>query len=373
MIDLVHLTLKAGKGGDGRISFRREKFIPKGGPDGGDGGDGGSIYLVASKNVNTLLSFAGKKGFAAESGEMGGAQKMTGKKGQDLYLTVPVGTTVWSVEDLSQLPEVSSTPSDEDVDLDQITARQLNKLNVNQLPKQLLVEMDEDGKTVCICKGGRGGRGNDRFKSSVNTTPREAEKGTPGEEKTVLFELKLLADVGLVGFPNAGKSTFLSLVTKANPRIANYPFTTLEPNLGVMQVHEEKEVVMADIPGIIEGASTGKGLGFQFLRHIERCRCLLFVLFLEEDAVFAEDHSWAEKAEQVWQQYQTLHAELIKYSDRLAELPRIISVNKIDIYPTELQTAIVLHFKKQKTEVVLWSGVTGQGVDELKEKIAKCV
>ena len=251
MIDYAKIYIKAGDGGDGKVGFRREKYISKGGPDGGDGGDGGSVYLVVNKDLNTLTPFQFKKKFEAERGQAGGKAKKHGKDGVDLIIEVAPGTSV------------------------KIGSREFDMIRV------------ED--KVCVAHGGKGGLGNWQFRSSTNTTPMVAEKGTLGEEREVTLELKLLADVGLIGLPNAGKSTLLSVLTKARPKIANYPFTTLEPNLGVViigkgselehrKVPNLKALVLADIPGLIEGASRGKGLGHTFLRHVERCGLLVHVL-----------------------------------------------------------------------------------------------
>lgn len=363
MIDLIKVSLKAGNGGDGRVSFHRAKYVPKGGPDGGDGADGGSVYLVGSKELNTLSSFAGQKEFQAEHGEQGGNQKKYGAKGEDLYIKVPVGTIVWKLLEQTPLGEVELS------DQGQITQRRLKSIRLEDIQKEKVCEVLEDGQVILVCKGGQGGRGNDRFKSSINTTPMSAEKGTAGEQMEVLFELKLLADLGLVGFPNAGKSTFLSLVTKANPRIANYPFTTLEPNLGVIQLESGKEVVVADIPGIIQGASAGKGLGTQFLRHIERCRALMYVLFLDEQIVFDDTKSQEEKAKVVLEQLLQLRKELEEYHLSLLELPSFVTVNKIDLYDEALRAEIVRELRKNKIDAVLWSGVTNQEIDKIKLKI----
>lgn len=370
MIDVVKLQFKAGDGGDGRVSFLRQKFMPKGGPDGGDGGDGGSVYLLGTHELNTLHNFVGRKSFKAENGEMGGKQSMFGKRGEDLIIRVPVGMIVWKLE--GELPGVV----DDDLSAEEYTPeraevnqRTLETLKLDQIPKTKIVEILEDGQKFLLVKGGKGGRGNEQFKSSRNTTPMEAEKGVPGEELNVILELKLLADLGLVGFPNAGKSTFLSLVTKANPKIANYPFTTLEPNLGVMSLGDDKEVVIADIPGLIEGASEGKGLGIQFLRHVERCRGLMFVLFLEEDVIFDESLDLAGKVKKLKEQYQALVKELSGYGAEIAKLPQFVSVSKIDLYDEELRAEIKRQLRVNKQEPILWSAITKEGLEELKKRV----
>jgi GTP-binding protein len=381
MIDLVKLQFKAGNGGDGRVSFLRQKYMPKGGPDGGDGGDGGSIYLVGTRGLNTLHHFVGKKSFKAQSGEMGGKMNMSGKKGEDLIIEVPVGTIVWKLDaELDAVVGVQTELSGEDYSEEkiQISQQTLNTLRLDDIPKTKVAEILEDGQRVLLARGGKGGRGNEAFKSPSNTTPMEAEKGEEGEELDVLLELKLLADLGLVGFPNAGKSTFLSLVTKANPKIAHYPFTTLEPNLGVMSLGEGQEVVVADIPGLIEGAGSGKGLGIQFLRHVERCRGLMFVLFLEESVVFDEALSVSEKVAKLIEQYQALRQELSSYGETLLKLPRFISVSKVDLYDEELRAEIMRQLCGNKSlgtpkddEPVLWSAVTKEGIDTLKKRVQK--
>ena len=371
MLDIVKLHLKAGKGGDGRVSFHRAKFITKGGPEGGDGGDGGSIVLVGDKNQSTLQSFAGKTGFSAEDGEMGGKSKMSGKKGSDLVLKVPLGTVVWKLSNLENEGESTANPEEFG---EQMFLRQqdLKHVDIRSLPKQKVLEILHDGQEVVLCKGGKGGRGNDRFKGSTNQTPMYGERGTSGDEFDSFFELKLLAQIGLVGFPNAGKSTFLSLVTKANPRIANYPFTTIEPNLGVLALPDGREVVIADIPGLIEGASAGKGLGFQFLRHVERCQMLMFVLFLEESEL-SSDQSDRQKAMLIWKQYQKLRKELQDYDEKISQLLSLLTVNKVDLYSKSLQAEIKKVFQKEKESVLLWSGATGENLDVLKKKLSQLV
>jgi GTP-binding protein len=421
MFDLVKLQLSAGNGGDGRVSFRREKFIPKGGPDGGHGGDGGSVYIKGNKHLNTLQHFAGIKKFEAVHGQAGGPKKQIGQKGDDVVLEVPLGTTVWLLAEnkassnrrLHQEREGNSKPQiyfqkyylekegqsaiqDRPVDelhsLDELTSgvttdpeqaeeeflwrtAELKNLPINDIPKLKYVEILEDGQQVLLCQGGLGGRGNDSFKSSTNTTPLEAEYGTAGEQKIILLELRLLADVGLVGFPNAGKSTLLSILTKANPKIANYPFTTLEPNLGVLNVSgsasgkSQRDIVLADIPGLIEGASQGKGLGFEFLRHIQACKALLFILAIEEEIIFDENQTAQQKAELLWQQYQTLQKELASYSPELSQKPALVSLNKSDLFLPELLREVTEFFKHKGISLIVFSGVTQQGVDVLKTQL----
>ncbi len=451
MLDLVKLTVRAGDGGNGRVSFLRQKFMPKGGPDGGDGGNGGNVYLRATKGMNTLQHFSGVKEFHAQPGGSGGADKMIGKKGDDIVLEVPIGTVVWLLAENKagynrrlhqqregnvdphiyfkkfQIPatggmvpvrpadplipvnEWSEKAAENDDAIDEETGEAsfgdglensvlpqanvqdfaqntddesegvhrsegIKNINLKTVPKLKLVEFLEDGQEILLCQGGFGGRGNVAFKGSTNTTPEEAEYGTFGEQKEVFFELRLLADVGLVGFPNAGKSTLLSTLTKANPKIANYPFTTLEPNLGVMSV-TAGDVVLADIPGIIEGASQGKGLGFTFLRHVQASKVLLFILAIPEDQLFNEELSDTEKGKLFLEQFKMLLNELATYGEGLTEKPYIISVSKVDLYSPEMKEQIesslksVLDSKLQK-HVFFFSSVTKEGLDELKEKLA---
>ena len=382
MIDLIKLQLVAGNGGHGRVSFHREKYVLKGGPDGGYGGDGGSIVIRATKRVNTLKHFAGKKEIVAASGEIGGRRKRSGEKATDLVLEVPVGTVIWleqenqasalrrrrySVEYKLNRSEVRAEKYFVEKEGQGIPFRKDDGLVDTE--KVQLFAFDQEGQEIVLCQGGFGGRGNIAFKGGSNTTPLEAEYGTFGEKKTVVFELKLLADIGLVGYPNAGKSTLLSKITKANPKTANYPFTTIEPNLGVLTLSEGKDVVVADIPGLIEGASEGKGLGLDFLRHIENSQVLLYVLFLEEEKVSDVTLTVQQQAELVWQQYVALQKELKNYHQALLAKPFLISINKSDIYSEELQQALLARFEKEGLTVNLFSGFTGIGLDKLVKKI----
>ena len=282
-IDQVEIQVTSGKGGDGVVHFRKEKYIPRGGPDGGDGGRGGDVIFEVKPILNTL-NFRQKEHFKAQAGRPGAKQNMTGRSGEDLIIHVPPGTIVFQIQDDDSLV--------------------------------LLGDLTQPGQRLTVCKGGRGGRGNTRFKSSTNQVPRTAEKGEPAEDKRIQLELKLLADIGLIGVPNAGKSTLLSVLTNARPKIAPYPFTTLEPNLGVANIDEDTTVVLADIPGLIEGASQGLGLGHDFLRHIQRTRVLVHILDGLSDDPVAD--------------YSQINTELSLFDPNLEKKPQIVALNKID-------------------------------------------
>jgi GTP-binding protein len=288
-IDQVEIHVKSGKGGDGVVHFRREKYVPRGGPDGGDGGKGGDVILEVKPTLNTL-TFRHKERFVAEDGRPGAKQNMYGKSGEDLVIYVPPGTVVYKM-----LGEV---------------------MDAGTASLQLLGDLTQPGQRLTVCKGGRGGRGNTHFKSSTNQVPRTAEKGEPAEEKRLKLELKLIADIGLIGVPNAGKSTLLSVLTNAKPKIAPYPFTTLEPNLGVANIDEDTTVVLADIPGLIEGASEGAGLGHDFLRHIQRTRVLVHLLDGLSPDPLAD--------------YSQINSELALFDPNLEIKPQIVALNKID-------------------------------------------
>ncbi len=315
--DYAKIYVTAGKGGDGSLHFRREKYVPKGGPDGGDGGKGGDVKLVANPQLNTILDLRYRKYIKAEHGEDGAKSRMSGAAGEDEILEVPLGTVVYDAE-----------------------------------TKERLGEITEEDDELVIAQGGKGGLGNWHFKSSTNQTPQHAQKGQPGEERVVELELKLIAEVGLVGFPNAGKSTLLSALSHAKPKIADYPFTTLEPNLGVVKFPDFRSFVMADIPGIIEEAHEGKGLGIQFLRHIERNNVLLFMVSATTDIEY---------------EYNALLNELKSYRKDLLDKPRILAITKMDLKQGfELEEE--LHFDDE-IPVIPISSATGHGIDELKEKL----
>lgn len=329
MIDRVEISIKAGDGGDGLVHFLRSRHQPKGGPDGGDGGDGGSIFLETNPNLNTLTSFKYKKRFEAENGRPGGIKKMTGKTADDLVLQVPVGTLVKFVDKKGE---------------------------------EQVLDMNTQGLKIMAARRGRGGSGNWRFRSAGNRTPMEFEEGTLGEERELILELKLLADVGLIGLPNVGKSTLLSVLTKATPVIANYHFTTLEPNLGVMEragTKKEKNVVIADIPGLIEGASEGKGLGDDFLRHIERTRVLVHVVGMEPGVEVSE----------LWKNYQTIRKELGNYNKAMLKKEEIVVLSKTDVVSEEEVEKAVKLFKSKKVKVLPISAATGKGVVKLRNKL----
>ncbi len=322
-VDEAVIRVEAGKGGDGCLSFRREKYIPRGGPDGGDGGDGGSVYLVADEGLNTLVDFRHSRLYRAEKGQPGMGKERIGKKGEDLYINVPLGTVVY----------------DEDTE-------------------ELMGDITEKDSTLLVAQGGFHGIGNTRFKSSTNRAPRQFTKGSAGEQRNLRLELQVLADVGLLGLPNAGKSTFISSVSAAKPKIADYPFTTLYPQLGVVRIEHDQSFVIADIPGLIEGAADGAGLGVQFLKHLSRTSLLLHLVDISGDVA----------AEKVIDDITTITNELTKYEEDLGQKTRWLVFNKID--------AILEDDMKELTESILdtldWnapnfciSAATGQGCEAL--------
>ena len=322
--DYTKIIIKSGNGGDGAITFRREKYVAAGGPDGGDGGRGGNIYFRVDPNANTLIDFRFTKKFKAQNGENGSGSNRYGKAGEDLYIDVPIGTIIKDAE-----------------------------------TGKVVADLSKEGQEELVLKGGRGGKGNSHFATATRQVPRFAQAGEEGEEKEVILELKLLADVGLLGFPNVGKSTFLSRVTDAKPKIANYHFTTIEPNLGVVKTASGDSFVIADIPGIIEGASEGVGLGIQFLRHIERTRLLLHVI----------DVSGSEGRNPL-KDFYTINEELKKYSEKLSTRKQIIVANKSDIMSDEeLYKELEKEAKKQNIEIYKISAATKQGINELLERV----
>ena len=320
-VDYVKINVASGKGGKGSTHLRREKYVAKGGPDGGDGGRGGHIILRGNSQHWTLYHLKFKRHFKAEKGNDGGKNRITGSNGKDVFIDVPLGTVVKNTND-----------------------------------EKIIFEITKDGEEKIVCQGGKGGRGNWHFKSSTNQTPRYSQPGLPNEEMQITLELKVLADVGLVGFPNAGKSTLLSVITDAKPKIADYEFTTLKPNLGIVKYRDFKTFVMADIPGIIEGASDGKGLGHFFLRHIERNSTLLFMIPSDSDDIVNS--------------YNILLKELKKYNPEMLDKSRLIAITKSDLLDDELRDEIRLEIgKKIKEEFIFISSISNVGLVELKDKI----
>ena len=320
-LDEARILVKAGDGGNGCLAFRREKYVPRGGPSGGDGGRGGDVYLVATSQHNTLLQFSYNPEHKAERGRHGEGSNKTGADGQTIEIEVPVGTVVY-----------------------------------DDSAGERLVDMAEPGQRFLVARGGRGGRGNARFATSTHQAPTEHEPGRPGEERRLRLELKLLADVGLVGFPNAGKSTLISRISAARPKIADYPFTTLEPNLGVVKLPDFRSFVVADIPGLIEGAHLGAGLGIQFLRHIERTRLLVHLV----------DVSEASGRDPV-RDFETIMAELAGFSEELAQKPMIVVAGKMDAAQDEARVASLRNLAADRGLAYYEiSSITGQGIDALK-------
>ena len=323
-LDQTKIYLKAGDGGSGSASFRREKFVEFGGPDGGDGGQGGSIIFLADKNLNTLIDFRYKQHLKAERGQDGMGKKKTGKSGEDLILKVPVGTQIFEEDNNS-----------------------------------LIEDLTKSDQKIMIAKGGKGGLGNVRFKSSINRSPRKKTKGNKGECFWVWLQLKVIADIGIVGMPNSGKSSLLSVLTSAKPKIASYPFTTINPNLGVIS-YDDKEVTLADIPGLIEGAHEGIGLGDKFLRHIERCKNILHLIDITNDNLL--------------ENYSKVRKELFKYSSKLTKKREIIVFNKIDmISDDEINQKIDIFNKKIKKKIYKISAIRHKGLTAIKKELISYV
>jgi GTP-binding protein len=311
-IDYVEIKVKAGKGGNGCTSFRREKYVPKGGPDGGNGGDGGNVIIKVDPHMTTLLDFRYVKHYKAGNGGDGKGALKHGKRGEDVWIKVPPGTIVKDIE-----------------------------------TKKILVDLTKEDQIFVVAKGGKGGKGNARFKSPTNQAPRRSEPGARGEEKKLSLELKLLADVGLVGHPNVGKSTLLAKLSSARPKIADYPFTTLSPSLGMVRLNESKSFVLADIPGLIEGAHQGKGLGLQFLKHIQRTKLLLYLLDVTSPDIKSD--------------YQTLQNEIKLFDPQLFRRPRVVAINKIDLIPQ----AKTSKFNDAQNNICYISALTGEGLKSL--------
>ncbi|HMN49521.1 MAG TPA: GTPase ObgE [Ignavibacteriaceae bacterium] len=320
-IDYAQIEVKSGDGGDGAVAFRREKYVPKGGPSGGNGGLGGSVIFETNNSLSTLLDFRYKRKFFAEDGKPGGNSLKDGKSGEDVVIKVPVGTIVKDAE-----------------------------------TNEVLLDLSKVNERVVFIKGGKGGKGNSNFATATRRTPRFAENGKPGVYKKLILELKLIADVGLVGFPNAGKSTLISKISAAKPKIADYPFTTLEPNLGIVRYKDYESFTVADIPGIIEGAHQGKGLGIKFLRHIERTRILLFLI-----EVTSENYQ---------KDFDTLYNELKKYSKKLVEKKILVALSKADLVNSDdLKKLEKIKLKKTKEPALLFSSATGFGLQNLLDKV----
>lgn len=325
-IDYAKIIIGSGNGGNGAITFRREKYVANGGPDGGDGGKGGSVYFRVDLGLNTLVDFKYKKKYLAKDGESGSGGRKTGRSGEDLYIDVPQGTIIRDEE-----------------------------------TGKVIADLSEEGQVECILKGGKGGKGNVHFATPTRQIPNFAETGEPGIEKTVILELKLIADVGLVGYPNVGKSTLLSRMTTAKPKIADYHFTTIEPNLGVVKLENGASFVMADIPGLIEGASEGVGLGLKFLRHVERTRILIHVI----DVAGTEGRDPVED-------FYKINSELASYSEKLASKLQVVAANKIDVMQDEENYKKLAKITKQKGyEIYKISAVTGEGLSELFNRVAE--
>ncbi len=323
-LDQVKIYIKAGDGGHGSPSFRREKFIEYGGPDGGDGGKGGSIILRSERNLNTLIDYRFQQHHKAERGENGAGQNRTGKGGNNLFLKVPIGTQIFEEDN-----------------------------------KTLLYDFKKEGDEFLVAKGGKGGLGNTRFKSSTNRAPRKFTKGDKGEEYIIWLQLKTIADIGIIGLPNAGKSSLLAAITNARPKIANYKFTTLNPNLGVAS-YDNKEITLADIPGLVEGAHEGIGLGTQFLKHIERCKTLIHLIDITN--------------EDIENTYQQVKSELKNYSKNLIKKKEIIILNKIDLLDMNITKNIVKNFKKnKKSEVLTLSTIDKKSISKIKAKLLSYV
>lgn len=414
MVDLIKILLQAGNGGDGKISFHSNRYQLMGGPDGGNGGTGGSIIIQADRNMHSLRDFAGKTEIEAENGTMGASAKMFGKNASDLVVHVPEGTSVWRLTEkfIAKRPKHMYTIDTEGqrrewlLNPRRTRPKSANEVVAKVLPihqeeremvKTLHVghqaytvewvgEVLKSGNTFRVMRGGRGGRGNFEFRSSTHTTPYEAETGETGESGVFFFELQVLADIGFVGFPNAGKSTLLSVITTARPQIANYPFTTLEPNLGILDYPSHKEgdranFVVADIPGIIEGASEGKGLGTAFLRHIERCRMLLFVLSLEDYEILDHAQDSEYMTGKLVEQYNQLLDELREYEEHLqlagtdvTRVPllskkRLVVINKSDLYPEALQAEIATKAGESLSYPLFISAKGGTNIEKLKNEM----
>lgn len=352
MKDLARIYIKAGDGGDGKLSFRHEKYAPKGGPDGGDGGKGGDVYLIADENLETLVEFNFKKRFVAKNGEGGMPKKMHGEDREDLYVSVPLGTTVYEIG----------------AELAQADLRDRTQFEDMTESRRLLVDMTTHGQKFTAAWGGRGGKGNWHFRGPSNQVPMEFEPGEKGEEKWLLLELKVVADIGIVGLPNVGKSSLLKAMTRANPKIAGYPFTTLEPNLGVASVGE-KRLVLVDVPGVVEEAWEGKGIGPWFLRHLERTKILVHVLAPDVNnqapSTNNQTNSYDQITKHLSREYLTVRKELEKYGHGLPEKPEIVVVNKRELVDSDQWAVISAQFEKETGKPLVWVSAAANEVTEL--------
>ncbi len=323
-LDYAEIFVRAGKGGDGAVAFRREKYVPKGGPAGGNGGRGGNVILKANENLHTLLDFKYKRKYIAQDGQPGGKSLKDGKSGEDLIISVPVGTIVKDFE-----------------------------------TKEILYDFTKHGEEFIVAKGGKGGKGNSNFATPTNQTPRFAEEGKPGEERKIILELKLIADVGLVGFPNAGKSTLISTISAARPKIADYPFTTLKPNLGIVKYKDYKTFTVADIPGLIEGAHLGKGLGHQFLKHIERTKVLLFLIDITSEDIVKD--------------FNILSSELAGFNESLLQKRKVIALTKADLLPEDERRKKKSEAESElptgDKEILVISSVAGYNIQKLLDRL----
>jgi GTP-binding protein len=326
-VDEAVISVRSGDGGRGCVSFRREKYIPKGGPDGGDGGNGGDVIIRATRRLRTLSDYSLRKHFKAQNGRPGKGKDQTGKDGKDVILEVPLGTIIYDQES-----------------------------------GELLADLIQEDQEVFVIPGGRGGKGNQHFATPTNRAPRIAQPGLPGQKRTIRLSLKYLADIGLIGLPNVGKSTLLARLTNARPRIDSYPFTTLVPNLGVLVLDDEKALTMADIPGLIDGASEGRGLGHRFLRHIERTRLLLHLI----DITYVPEHDLLED-------FFSLRNEMVKFDPSLTQKDQMVLINKIDIHTPEHRKieSIIRAFDEMGIKAVPISALTGEGLEEVKEVLAR--
>lgn len=414
MLDLVKLKLLGGNGGDGHISLHREKYRPKGGPDGGMGGKGGSIIFVGDKNLNNFHYLSHVHQIEAKKGQKGGKNDKFGKDAADQIVKVPLGTVIWLIkenktsflrrklsfnhdllkrkqlrfdryyQDKNGESQANLNYSDNKLEfVDGVKEKDidssLKNIDIKEYTKLKFGEILKHGEKIVVCQGGFGGRGNAFFKSASKTTPLEAERGTFGEKKEVILELKLLADVGLVGFPNAGKSTILAKLTYSKPKIGNYRFTTLVPNLGILSkkkfpfLKKGNDLVLADLPGLIEDSHRGKGLGFNFLRHLSHCKVLLFVLFLDDNLALNQQLTEREKALSLWKSLEKLREEIYSYDKKLIQKNYSILINKIDLYGEDLINEINKLFVQEKKQKNLFftSGLSTIGLDKLVKFLEK--